>query len=122
MSYDIGLNVKSWDIALNDADLILIDDAARISQQIKISLQFWLGEWFLNDTLGIPYRERICIKNPNLQHIRQIFRNAIQNVNGVTAVNALDLTVDASKRVLTVTYTAATTDGLITRRELLGYG
>ena len=122
MPYDIALNVQNWDIALNGADLILIDDAERISQQIKITLQFWLGEWFLNDTLGIPYRERICIKNPNLQHIRQIFRNAIQSVSGVTAVTALDLTVDAAARVLTVTYTAATKTGLITRRELLGYG
>lgn len=122
MSYDIGLNVKTWDIALQNNDFILIDNAERISQQIKISLQFWLGEWFLNTTLGVPYLERICVKNPNLQHIRQIFRNTIQNVNGVTAVNALDLTVDASKRVLTVTYTATTTDGVITRRELLGYG
>ena len=122
MPYDIALNVKSWDIALNGADLILIDNAERIAQQIKISLQFWLGEWFLNDTLGVPYLERICVKNPNVQHIRQIFRNTIQNVNGVTAVNALDLSVDAAQRVLTVTYTATTTDGVITRRELLGYG
>lgn len=122
MPYDIGLNVKTWDIALNNNDLILIDNAERISQQIKISLQFWLGEWFLNSALGVPYLERICVKNPNLQHIRQIFRNTIQNVDGVTAVNSLDLSVDASARVLTVTYTAATTAGLITRRELLGYG
>ncbi len=122
MPYDIGLNVKTWDIALNNNDLILIDNAERISQQIKISLQFWLGEWFLNSALGVPYLERICVKSPNLQHIRQIFRNTIQNVDGVTAVNSLDLSVDASARVLTVTYTAATTAGLITRRELLGYG
>ena len=120
--YDIGLNVQTWDIALQNNDFILVDNAERISQQIKISLQFWLGEWFLNDTLGVPYLERICVKNPNLQHIRQIFRNTIQNVSGVTAVNALDLTVDASKRVLTVTYTATTTDCVITRKELLGYG
>ena len=122
MAYDIGLNVQTWDIALQNNDFILIDNAERISQQIKISLQFWLGEWFLNDTLGVPYLERICVKNPNLQHIRQIFRNVIQNVSGIIAVNALDLTVDASKRVLTVTYTATTTDGVITRKELLGYG
>lgn len=122
MPYDIGLNVKTWDIALNNNDLILIDNAERISQQIKISLQFWLGEWFLNSALGVPYLERICVKSPNLQHIRQIFRNTIQNVDGVTAVNSLDLSVDASARVLTVTYTATTTAGLITRRELLGYG
>lgn len=122
MAYDIGLNVQTWDIALQNNDFILIDNAERISQQIKISLQFWLGEWFLNTQLGVPYLERICVKSPNIQHIRQIFRNTIQNVSGVTAVNALDLTVDASKRVLTVTYTATTTDGVITRKELLGYG
>ena len=122
MAYDIGLNVQTWDISLQNNDFILVDNAERISQQIKISLQFWLGEWFLNTTLGVPYLERICVKNPNLQHIRQIFRNVIQNVSGVTAVNALDLTVDAAKRVLTVSYTATTTDGVITRKELLGYG
>ena len=122
MSYDIGLDVKTWDIALQNNDFILIDNAERISQQIKISLQFWLGEWFLNSTLGVPYLERICVKSPNIQHIRQIFRNTIQNVNGVTAVNALNLSVDASKRVLTVSYTATTTDGVITRKELLNYG
>ena len=122
MSYDIGLDVKTWDIALQNNDFILIDNAERISQQIKISLQFWLGEWFLNSTLGVPYLERICVKAPNIQHIRQIFRNTIQNVNGVTSVNALDLTVDAAKRVLTVSYTATTTDGVITRKELLNYG
>ena len=122
MAYDIGLNVQTWDIALQNNDFILIDNAERISQQIKISLQFWLGEWFLNSTLGVPYLERICVKNPNLQHIRQIFRNVIQNVSGIIAVNALDLTVDASKRVLTVSYKATTTDGVITRKELLGYG
>ena len=122
MSYDIGLNVQTWDIALRNNDFILIDNAERISQQIKISLQFWLGEWFLNSTLGVPYLERICVKSPNIQHIRQIFRNTIQNVNGVTAVNALNLTVDASKRVLTVSYTATTTYGVITRKELLNYG
>ena len=120
--YDLALNVDSWDLVFHNNDLLLIDNAERIGQQIKISLQFWFAEWFLDTKLGIPYLERICVKNPNLQHIRQIFRQAILSVEGVESVTELTLSVNASQRILTVTYTANTSAGLLTRRELLGYG
>ena len=120
--YDLALNVDSWDLVFHNNDLMLIDNAERIGQQIKITLQFWFKEWFLDTTQGIPYLEHICVKNPNLQHIRQIFRTAIQSVPGVDSVTELTLSVNAKERILSVTYTANTTAGLLTRRELLGYG
>ena len=120
--YDLALNVDNWDLVFDNNDLLLIDNAERIGQQIKITLQFWLGEWFLDNTQGVPYLERICVKNPNLQHIRQIFRQAIMSVEGVDYVNELTLSVDAKQRILTVNYTANTSAGLLTRKELLGYG
>lgn len=120
--YDLALNVDSWDLVFHNNDLMLIDNAERIGQQIKITLQFWFKEWFLDTTQGIPYLEHICVKNPNLQHIRQIFRNAILSVPGVDSVTELTLNVDAKTRILEVTYTANTSEGLLTRRELLGYG
>ena len=120
--YDLALNVDSWDLVLQGNDLVLIDNAERIGQQIKITLQFWFEEWFLDTTQGIPYLEYICIKNPNLQHIRQIFREAIMSVPGVDSVTQLTLNVNAKERILTVNYTANTSAGLLTRRELLGYG
>jgi len=120
--YDLALNVDSWDLVFHNNDLMLIDNAERIGQQIKITLQFWFQEWFLDTTQGIPYLEHICVKNPNLQHIRQIFRNAIMSVDGVDSVTELTLSVNAKERILSVTYTANTSAGLLTRRELLGYG
>ena len=120
--YDLALNVDSWDLVFHNNDLMIIDNAERIGQQIKITLQFWFQEWFLDTTQGIPYLQYICIKNPNLQHIRQIFRTAIQSVPGVDSVTELTLSVNAKERILSVTYTANTTAGLLTRRELLGYG
>ena len=120
--YDLALNVDSWDLVFHNNDLMLIDNAERIGQQIKITLQFWFKEWFLDTTQGIPYLEHICVKNPNLQHIRQIFRNAIMSVDGVDSVTELTLSVNAKERILSVTYTANTSAGLLTRRELLGYG
>ena len=120
--YDLALNVDAWDLVFHNNDLLLIDNAERIGQQIKITLQFWFEEWFLDTTQGIPYLQYICIKNPNLQHIRQIFRNAILSVPGVDSVSELTLNVDARTRTLEVVYTANTSEGLLTRRELLGYG
>ena len=122
VKYDLALNVDSWDLVFHNNDLLLIDNAERIGQQIKITLQFWLKEWVLATTQGIPYLEHICVKSPNLQHIRQIFRNAILSVPGVDSVTELTLNVDAKTRILEVTYTANTSEGLLTRRELLGYG
>ena len=119
--YDLALNVDNWDLVFHNNDLMIIDNAERIGQQIKITLQFWLDEWFLDTTKGIPYLQYICVKNPNLQHIRQIFRNAILSVDGVDSVTQLNLNVNAKERILSVEYTATTTAGLITRRELLGY-
>ena len=120
--YDLALNVDGWDLVFHNNDLMLIDNAERIGQQIKITLQFWYEEWFLNKTQGIPYLQYICIKNPNLQHIRQIFRHAILSVQGVDSVTELTLNVNARERILEVTYTASTSAGLLTRKELLGYG
>ena len=120
--YDLALNVDSWDLVFHNNDLMMIDNAERIGQQIKITLQFWFKEWFLDTTKGIPYLQYICVKNPNLQHIRQIFRNAIMSVEGVDSVTELTLSVNAKERILSVTYTANTSAGLLTRRELLGYG
>ena len=121
MAYDLALDVKEWDLLTVNNDLLLIDNAERIAQQICITLKFWLGEWFLNKNDGVPYLERIMVKNPNLRHIRQILREKIMSVDGVESVSALNLFVDNENRILSVTYEAATSYGLVTGKEVLGY-
>ena len=102
--------------------MLLIDNAERVAQQILISLRFWYGEWFLDTTQGVPYLEYILVKNPNLAHIRQIFRETIVAVPGVTAINSLELAYNTQERTLDVEYAVTTNYGLLTRKEVLGYG
>jgi hypothetical protein len=116
------MNVNTNDIVLVNNDVIMIDDAAKIAQQILITLRFWYGEWFLNTTEGTPYLEYILVKQPNMAHIRQILTEQIQSVEGVKAVTGMELTFDQRERSLLVEYTADTDYGLITRKEVLGYG
>ena len=122
MAYDIAMNMGTGDLALKGGDLVLIDNAERVVQQVLISLREWLGEWFLNTRDGVPYLEYILVKNPNETHIRQVLSDAILAVEGVSAITSMDFTFNRVLRVLTVEYEATTIYGTVTSREVLGYG
>ena len=119
---DIALNAADHDLLLANVDLLLIDNAERVAQQIKIQHLTWLGEWFLDITHGMPYLENILVKNPNLAIIRQIFINQTLQVPDVVKIEKLDLFMDKKNRALQISYTARTNYGLVERKELLGYG
>lgn len=120
--FDIAMDINTNDIAMQNGDVLMIDNSERVAQQILITLRFWYGEWFLNTTEGTPYLEYILVKQPNMAHIRQILTEQIQSVEGVKAVIDMELTFDQRERSLLVEYTADTNYGLITRKEVLGYG
>lgn len=122
MAYDIAMNTSSGDLVVKNGDLMIIDNAERIAQQILITLREWSGEWFLNTADGIPYLEYILVKNPNEDHIRQILSEAILDVDGVQSITSMDLTFSRVNRSLIVEYEAITDYGLITERSVLGYG
>ena len=121
MAHDLAENVASGDLLLRDGDLMLIDNAERVAQQILITLRFWFGEWFLDTTKGVPYLEYILVKNPNINHIQQILTEAIMSVSGVQRVTSMEIEFDRQNRRLAVEYEAETDYGLLTRKEVLGY-
>ena len=122
MAYDLALNVGSWDLAIDNDDLILTDGAERIAQQILITLRFWYGEWFLDTEDGTPYLEYILVKNPNIFHIKQILRERILSVEGVSNLESLEVNYNPQERYLIVEYSAMTNYGLVTREEVLSSG
>lgn len=122
MAYDIAMDVSTGDIALKDNDILLIDNAERVAQQVLITLREWRGEWFLKTANGVPYLEYILVKNPNMAHVRQVLTEAIESVEGVKKCTELDLQFNRVLRTLSVSYEIETDYGLITRKEVLGYG
>lgn len=122
MAYDLAMDVSTSDIIVQGGDLMIVDNAERVAQQVLITLREWLGEWFLKTSDGIPYLEYILVKNPNEAHIRQILTQAIESVEGVKDVTELEFAFNRILRTLTVSYEIDTDYGLITRKEVLGYG
>lgn len=106
-------NPDVHDLRLTDGQLALVDGVGAIVQNIRIRLQFFLGEWFLDLREGLPYFQEILVKGPNLGRVRALFRAAILETPGVSLVDLLDLDLDAPTRVLTVTFRATLDDGTI---------
>lgn len=119
---DIALHANDHDILIKDGDFLLIDNAERVAQQIKVKLLTFLGEWFLDTTWGVPYLEYILVKQPNQELIKQILSEQISLVDDVKSLNALELDYQVKIRTLIVNYEVSTEYGLITRKEVLGYG
>ena len=119
---DIALHANDHDILIKDGDFLLIDNAERVAQQIKVKLLTFLGEWFLDTTWGVPYLEYILVKQPNQELIKQRMSEQILSVDDVKSLNALELDYQVKVRTLIINYEVSTEYGLITRKEVLGYG
>lgn len=82
-----------------------------IAQHILIRLRFVRGEWFLDDSIGVPYFEKVLVKNPNLPVISSIMQRAISETPGVASVDDFVLTLDAATRRASVSFSCTTDTG-----------
>lgn len=110
MSFDLKLDA-SHDLALSRTnDLQLIEGAARVRQQIKVTLLTFLGEWFLDDTWGVPYLEKIMVKSPKRAEIENVIRAKVRDVPGVISVPTVQVEIDAQARQGRITLPDIQTD------------
>lgn len=121
MSLDIKLDPTKHDLSFSKTnDLVLIDGAARIAQQVKVTLLTFFGEWFLDQTFGVPYLEYILVKNPNRSQIENILRSKVMDVPGVTAVPTVDIQYDAALRRAAIELPdMQTTEGIVPVKAIL---
>jgi len=105
------------DFAISGGDLVLISGLEAIAQSVRIRLQFFRGEWYLNTEAGVPWFQSVLVKNPDAVLLRTIFRDAIAETPGILAVVELSLSFDARARRLAVRYRATTDLGELDRTE-----
>jgi hypothetical protein len=88
---------KSWKVTNNDLDFTtggfsFVSEGEQLGQKIKIGLQKWFGEWFLNNEDGVRYIEtifRIGVKDSEIQ--KEIQKNILKHseVTGILSYNLL---------------------------------
>jgi hypothetical protein len=116
---DLMLDESTWDLATGDTDLLLVDGRDAIGQHLAQRLKTFLGEWFLDLRIGVPYFQQVMVKNPDPLVLDSVFKSEIINTPGVTELLSFDLKIDAGSRLLQLSFSAATDDGVITFSEVL---
>lgn len=118
MTVDLALNRKDRDLVFETnangfATLKFIDGADRILQKIVITLNMWLRDWFLDQSLGVPYLETIFPKQTRNSTRESIIRAQIMSVVGVRQILDFSLAVDPATRLMSINFVADTVEGVI---------
>lgn len=116
---DLALDLDP--ISPNFGDLLLVEGDLEITpttlygiqQHILQRLRVYLGEWYLNTTIGLPYFQQILVKNPIQANIDAVFQTAIVQTPGVIALTSYSFSPNFLARQLTITFSALTTNGQV---------
>lgn len=119
MSVDIKLD-GNHDLAVKNGQLVLLSGVNLVAQQIKIALKTFLGEWFVDNSLGVPYFDYVLVKQADKVKIENIFRKHILAVRGVNRVLKLNTEIDRKERLLIVSFKVETSEGTVMDKLAVG--
>ena len=93
--YDLKLDTEG-DISISKYGDISLIDSTR--QEILIRLRWIFGEWRLGPELGFAWFEEVLVRNPNIGNIKQLIREEILQVEGVTDAKVTEVKYDERTR------------------------
>lgn len=113
MATDLLMN-ECGDLDVTNGVVTIVADGDQVKQAWLIAMRTFLGEYFLDSTIGIPYVQRVFTKRQTIRELKQIFSDASLAVPGITQVVAVVVgKIDSVKREVDVAVTAKL-DGNVT--------
>jgi len=111
---------STGDLAIEDNDLVLLDGVDAIAQDVEVRLRFFLGEWFLDTRLGVPYYQKILGQKPRLTAVAGIFRKAILTTPGMLSITNFEIDYDGPTRALSISFRGTSIEGdFLFNKELI---
>jgi hypothetical protein len=123
---DLSLDLITKDLQVINGDLVLTSDidingTNPILQDILQKMRMFLGEWFLDNTKGVPWFQQIFIKNPDMSKIEAIFIELILSTSGVDSLMDYSFVSDKATRRFEVSFLAQTTRGIVDYSGTISY-
>lgn len=104
MSGNLQLD-SNWDIIIGRG-ASRIGGVDMVAQLVKCRLLTLLGEWKLDEGIGLPWFDGIFNKNVRPSDIQAAIANIIRETNHVRQIIDLQITPDYRERVLSISFTA----------------
>ena len=109
----LTLDTTTGDLVISGNTFPIIDGADAVAQHLKCRFQLFLGEWFLDTRLGVPYFQEILVKGPSFAAVSEILKKVALETPGVTEVTIFEVDYDGVTRLFSLHISAMTTDGPI---------
>lgn len=98
-------NPTTGDLLIRNGQFVLVDGPAAIRQEIEIRLSWWLREWFLDLSAGMPWIELLTSK-AGPATIAAVVRSAVGSTPGVLSVRSVTVVPDVAERNFAVSFEA----------------
>lgn len=83
---DFKIDLITGNLVIENGDFVLVRDADEVAQSLKIRLKMAVGNWFLDNRIGVDYFGKILKKNASEQEISTELRRVIQETQGVKGI------------------------------------
>ena len=84
-----------------------------LSQKLEARLKTFLGEWFINQEIGIPYFQRILKKQVDLNDVNTLLQNYIKDTTGVEEILKFETDYAGTDRTYIIEFEVRATSGEI---------
>jgi hypothetical protein len=84
-----------------------------MAQKVRCAISIFLGEWFLNKNIGIPYIPTTMEKINHRPILETALIVTISNIKGIKRLASFDPTYDSRKRLLKIKFVAECENGEI---------
>ena len=109
---------ENGDWAVEDGRLVMIGGAEAVTQHIGNRFRTFLGEYFLDISVGVPWYRDILKKNPLFAMVSSVLKTVILDTPGVTSLISFEFTY-ADPRHVTLAFSAMSDDGPINFKEIV---
>ena len=96
---------------MGDTDLIIVAGPDATRQHLVQRLKTFMGEWFLDLRIGVPYFQQVMVKNPDPVVLDSVFKSEIINTPGIVELLTFALQLDARTRELQLSFKAVNDAG-----------
>ena len=99
------------DLALVNGQILRVTQAEQVVQHVRTRLLFYLGEWFLDTSAGVPYFQEIFLKPANIANVESRIKAQIIETPEVESLTSFSLDFNKTTRVVRIFFEARTIYG-----------
>lgn len=97
------------------------DERDVVAQRLRVTLYTFFGEWFLDDTIGVPYIQQVFNKVKRKSTVDLIFQGMIAADPGVVEILSFSSEISA-QRGYTITFQVRVTDNSVSAPITINIG